>query len=136
MSVKFAWYGHKAIRAGNAVAVNAVFETLEVCLQEANRLCPLEEGTLRGSGAVVVGSGQVTTAKSAAGDASVSVASKPGAGDTPRGFISYDTPYATRLHENPGYTFQQGRVGKWLETTMKEKCMSIFERVCAKHKIK
>jgi len=29
--------------------------------------------------------------------------------------VSYDTPYAARLHEHPEYNFQNGRQGKYLE---------------------
>ncbi|GAA3730105.1 hypothetical protein GCM10022239_03390 [Leifsonia bigeumensis] len=29
--------------------------------------------------------------------------------------VTYDTPYAARLHEHPEYDFQNGRKGKYLE---------------------
>lgn len=29
--------------------------------------------------------------------------------------VTYDTPYAKRLHEHPEYNFQNGRKGKYLE---------------------
>ena len=34
--------------------------------------------------------------------------------------VSYDTPYAVRLHQNPQYQFNFGRRGKWLELAMDE----------------
>lgn len=34
--------------------------------------------------------------------------------------ISYNTPYAVRLHENPQYNFKNGRKGKYLEDPLKE----------------
>ncbi|MEQ6899280.1 hypothetical protein [Microbacterium sp. KR10-403] len=30
--------------------------------------------------------------------------------------VTYDTPYAARLHEHPEYNFQNGRQGKYLES--------------------
>ncbi len=42
--------------------------------------------------------------------------------------VGYNTPYAARLHENPGYTFQKGRKGKYLEQPMKEN-IAPFRRI-------
>ena len=56
---------------------------------------PFEWGTLSDSGAVSSPLGQRD------GDAEVDV--------------TYDTPYAARLHEHPEYNFQGGRKGKYLE---------------------
>jgi hypothetical protein len=53
---------------------------------------PFEIGTLSGSGAVLN-----------APDAETGAA------------VTYDTPYAARLHEHPEYNFQGGRKGKYLE---------------------
>ena len=33
--------------------------------------------------------------------------------------ISYNTPYAVRVHEHPEYRFQKGRKGKYLEDPLK-----------------
>lgn len=54
---------------------------------------PLDQGTLMGSGSV----------------------STPLGGDDVEVQVSYDTPYAARLHEHPEYNFQGGRKGKYLE---------------------
>jgi len=53
---------------------------------------PLDLGTLLGSGAVVP-------------------ATDPEEGAA----VTYDTPYAARLHEHPEYQFQGGRKGKYVE---------------------
>lgn len=37
-----------------------------------------------------------------------------------RAVVSYNTPYAAKLHEHPEYKFQNGREGKWLENTLKQ----------------
>lgn len=33
--------------------------------------------------------------------------------------LSYNTPYAVRMHEHPEYNFQNGRKGKYLEDPLK-----------------
>lgn len=68
----------------------------EEVLARANETVPHDEGTLEASGeASVAGQGLIAV-------------------------VSYDTPYAVRLHEHPEYDFQQGRRGKWLEATLNE----------------
>lgn len=61
---------------------------------------PLDQGTLMGSGAV-----------------STPLVS---AGSDPVTEVTYDTPYAARLHEHPEYNFQGGRQGKYLESAALE----------------
>lgn len=75
---------------------NAIKASAEALLTEANKTAPKDEG-------ILIQSGQV---------------SYDGASRT--GYVSYDTPYAIRLHEHPEYRFQNGRRGKWLEFTMNE----------------
>ena len=36
-------------------------------------------------------------------------------------FVSYDTAYAVRLHENPQFNFRPPGEGKWLENAMKRR---------------
>lgn len=66
-----------------------------VVLTEANRIIPHDEGTLERSGFI---------------DADGLVAA-----------ISYDTPYAIKLHEHPEYNFRGNGEGKWVEKTIKRK---------------
>ena len=80
----------------------ALAESAEFMLAQANDTVPLEEGTLARSGATSV-----------EGDTAV---------------VSYDTPYAIRLHENPQYRFQHGRRGKWLELTFQENAPALERR--------
>lgn len=40
--------------------------------------------------------------------------------------VSYNTPYAARLHEHPEYRFQKGRKGKFLEDPANENA-SVFK---------
>ncbi|WP_402843785.1 hypothetical protein [Microbacterium sp. GXS0129] len=53
---------------------------------------PLDLGTLVGSGAV-----------------------EPASSPEDGAAITYNTPYAVRLHEHPEYNFQNGRQGKYVE---------------------
>lgn len=46
----------------------------------------------------------------------------------PEGAVSYNTPYAWRLHEHPEYHFQKSRKGKYLEDPAK-KNLSIFREI-------
>lgn len=72
----------------------AAGETLaaERLLALSNEEAPLEFGTLIGSSTVV-----------------------PATDPTEGAAVTYDTPYAARLHEHPEYNFQNGRKGKYLE---------------------
>lgn len=65
-------------------------------LEEANRMVPLDWGTLMKSGEASLGDTDLTAV------------------------VSYDTAYAVRLHEHPEYNFQGGREGKWLEKACNE----------------
>lgn len=63
---------------------------------------PLELGRLRDSGRVEVADGEAV--------------------------VSYDTDYAAILHEHPEFNFQNGRQGKWLQSTL-ESGNSLLERL-------
>jgi hypothetical protein len=80
-------------------------------LQESNKIVPHDEGTLERSGNTDV---HVSTKGV---DASV----------------YYDTPYAVRLHEHPEYTFQNGRQGKWLESTIEKNQDKVKEYLLDKY---
>lgn len=45
--------------------------------------------------------------------------------------VSYNTPYAVRLHEHPEFRFQGGRKGKYLEDPFKKNAQS-FKGIIAK----
>lgn len=67
----------------------------ESILKVSNEKVPLDKGDLQTSGEVMTKGTELV--------------------------ISYNEPYAVRLHENPQYNFQGGREGKWLENTLKDK---------------
>jgi len=43
--------------------------------------------------------------------------------------ISYNTPYAARLHEHPEYKFQKGRKGKFLEDPVKREVIKMAREI-------
>lgn len=91
------WNDSKAIKLMNEALTSGIKDACEYILQESNKIAPIDEGTLIRSG-------------------NIDVESSP----KPKGCIYYDTPYAIRLHENPQYSFQNNREGKYLEKTVKD----------------
>jgi hypothetical protein len=91
-------------------ARRAIGEGAEYILQKANETVPHREGHLQRSGIVSHDS------------------SKPIAN------ISYDTPYAVRLHEHPEYHFNNGRRGKWLELTLEEETTKVRDYIAKRLK--
>lgn len=43
--------------------------------------------------------------------------------------VGYNKTYAARLHENPGYHFQKGRKGKYLEDPIKNNTTVLLEYI-------
>ena len=88
------WYTASVIGRVMSIQKAALTAAAGEILRVANKTVPFKEGMLVGSGAV---------------DA-----------DEMKGTVSYDTPYAVRLHQNPQYQFNFGRRGKWLELAFGE----------------
>ena len=86
------WNDGKVKMLLSAASKKATMEAAEELLRESNKMVPHDEGTLMRSGEVDVKEGEAT--------------------------VSYDTPYAVRLHEHPEYNFQKGRQGKYLEKAL------------------
>jgi hypothetical protein len=89
------WHGALVIKMTDEVATEAAEEAGRKLLKEANRNVPHELGTLEASGDVTA--------------------------ENQQAFVSYDTPYAVRLHEHPEYKFQGKGEGKWLEKAMQRR---------------
>lgn len=94
MRIRVDWHGEEAIRRARSALEQALDESAEYVLEEANRTVPLEEGTLMRSGAATREGLQAT--------------------------VSYDTPYARVQHERTWYRHAPGRRAKWLELTVRE----------------
>jgi len=89
------WQGDIVEDRSRKATVEALFEASEVLLEESDRDVPIDKGDLQISGQTSFDEEKLQSA------------------------VSYDTPYAVRLHENPQYNFQHGRKGKWLEDALK-----------------
>lgn len=83
------------------IAHKAVRYAAEHILTESIRTTPKDTGLLQQSG-------RVTTDP-----------------NTLEAVVSFDTPYAVRLHEHPEYNFKNGRRGKWLELTVLEQSNNV-----------
>lgn len=104
VSVKVDWMGPEVINVTREAARKALWLAGEDILELSNAIVPLDEGTLQASGEVTATDGLAV-------------------------IISYDTPYAVRLHEHPGYKFQGGREGKWLEKTVNKNSTKVLNRL-------
>ena len=109
MSVK--WYASDLTKEMRKEGKKALLEVAEDVLGDANKDVPHDEGTLMRSG-------------------------ETSADETPKGIganVSYDTPYARRLHENPQYRFNKGRKGKWLEDVINKNRQKYIRYLATKY---
>ena len=81
--------------AVNASGIRGMKIVGEYLLEESKKTVPYRDGMLESSGAVSTDGKTVC--------------------------VSYNTPYARRLHEHPEYNFRGKGHGKWLELTFSDK---------------
>jgi hypothetical protein len=113
-------------------ALEGVIVTAEDLLGRSTALAPLDEGTLRGSGAVVLivngqrfeGSGARDAARAA-----IRSAVERGGGIVIFGEVSFNTVYAARQHEETTWHHVEGQA-KYLEAPLLEQG-NRYERVIA-----
>ena len=110
--VSLKWNGGAITDKVRAALAEGLFEASEHILEEANKMVPHDEGALEASGETSV-------------DRNRLVAS-----------VSYDKPYAARLHEHPEYDFQESpqRRGKWLEVAWKAEASTVAKWIADKVK--
>jgi len=117
VTMRVKWHGAKAKRAASKGAARGLYLGAEHVLEEANRIVPIEEGTLARSGmATVEGGGAKTEVEGPDGGPFMLVQRGGDAGDKLRAVVSYDTPYAVRQHEELTYQHDKNRQAKYLET--------------------
>ena len=106
MSTTMKWHGDEVIKKIHEAQVKALRDSVEHLLTEANKTNPYREGTLERSGSTDVDEGAMQAS------------------------VYYDTPYAIRMHEEPGlkYTDPKAR-WKWLEMTVKEQADKVVEYI-------
>ena len=107
--MKSSWFGKAATAAIQEAAAEALYPAAEYILGKANETSPIDEGTLRRSG-----------------DTSVDLKKRQAA-------VSYDTPYAVKLHEDEGTNFSNKHARrKWFERTLEEQGEAAF-KIIANH---
>lgn len=106
MSTTMKWHGDEVIKKIHEAQVKALRDSVEHLLTEANKTNPYREGTLERSGSTDVD--EISMQAS----------------------VYYDTPYAIRVHEEPGlrYTDPKAR-WKWLELTVNEQADRVVEYI-------
>ena len=118
MARRSKWRTKEAVRITEEVGLKALRTGAEAILTEAIDETPIDTGTLRRSGTVTVGGlpdgAQVYEAAEAGSDMKDAF---PGPeGKEKAVYISFNTPYARRMHEDLGYTPKRGGGPKYLET--------------------
>jgi hypothetical protein len=88
-------------------AARGVLLAAEHVLAESRKRVPIDEGTLERSGAAVVDESELTAA------------------------VSYDTPYATRVHEDLRARHSPGRSAKYLESVLPEQAGTVEALIAA-----
>ncbi len=95
-SVRLQWNGAAATEIMRRAAARGLLLGAEHVLTESRKRVPIAEGTLERSGAASVDEQSLTSA------------------------VSYDTPYATRVHEDMNARHAPGRSAKYLESVLPE----------------
>jgi hypothetical protein len=126
------WRIKEAVKIAEEAALKALRTGAESILTEAIDETPIDTGTLRRSGTVTVGAlpdgAQVYEAAESGSDMKDAF---PGPeGKEKAVYISFNTPYARRMHEDLGYTPKRGGGPKYLETPFnanKDKVLKMAE---------
>ncbi len=118
MAKRNRWRTKEAVRIAEQAGIKALRTGAEAILTEAIDETPIDTGTLRRSGTVTVGAlpdgAQVYEAAESGSDMKDAF---PGPeGKEKAVYISFNTPYARRQHEELGYNHPRGGKAKYLET--------------------
>lgn len=92
--IRVIWRGTAVRTAIRTAAIAAVRDAAEVLRDESDKRVPLDTGVLRNSAAITVDP------------------------DTTTAYVSYDTPYARRQHEDLTLRHPNGREAKYLENAL------------------
>jgi len=115
---KSKWRIKEAVKIAEEAGLKALRTGAEAILTEAIDETPIDTGTLRRSGTVTVGAlpdgAQVYEAAESGSEMKNAF---PGPeGKEKAVYISFNTPYARRMHEDLGYTPKRGGGPKYLES--------------------
>ncbi len=117
MAKRNRWRTKAAVKIAEKAGLKALRTGAEAILTEAIDETPVETGTLRRSGTVTVGAlpdGAQVYAAAEAG-AEMKDAFKKEAGKEKAIYVSFNTPYARRQHEELDYNHPLGGKAKYLE---------------------
>jgi hypothetical protein len=111
------WRIKEAVKIAEEAGLKALRTGAEAILTEAIDEAPVDTGTLRRSGTVTVGKlpdgAQVYEAAESGTEMKDAFPDK--IGQEKAVYISFNTPYARRMHEDLGYTPKRGGGPKYLE---------------------
>jgi hypothetical protein len=126
------WRIKEAVKIAEEAGLKALRTGAEAILTEAIDEAPVDTGTLRRSGTVTVGKlpdgERVFEAAEAGNEMKDAFLEK--IGKEKAVYISFNTPYARRMHEDLGYTPKRGGGPKYLETPFnanKDKVLKMAE---------
>ena len=111
------WRIKEAVNIAEEAALKAMRTGAEAILTEAIDEAPIETGTLRRSGTVTVGKlpDYESTYEAAESGRDMKTAFAEPIGKEKAVYISFNTPYARRQHEELGYNHPLGGKAKYLE---------------------
>ena len=126
------WRIKEAVKIAEEAGLKALRTGAEAILTEAIDEAPIDTGTLRRSGTVTVGKLPDGARVYEAAEAGTEMKNAfPGPeGKEKAVYISFNTPYARRMHEDLGYTPKRGGGPKYLETPFnanKDKVLKMAE---------
>jgi hypothetical protein len=118
MARRSKWHIKEAVKIAEEAGLKALRTGAEAILTEAIDEAPIDTGTLRRSGTVTVGAlpDGVQVYEAAEAGAEMKDAFKKEAGKEKAVYISFNTPYARRQHEELDYEHPRGGKAKYLET--------------------
>lgn len=92
---KLDWNDKSIKGATKSALIKSLKNGAEVILDESNKLVPIDEGTLANSGNTSFDEAKLTA------------------------YVSYDTPYALRVHDDMNLKHKNGRQSRFLSTALK-----------------
>lgn len=121
------WRIKEAVNIAEEAALKAMRTGAEAILTEAIDEAPIETGTLRRSGTVTVGKlpDYESTYEAAESGRDMKTAFAEPIGKEKAVYISFNTPYARRQHEELGYNHPQGGKAKYLEDPFKRNAKKV-----------
>lgn len=126
----FKWRGKEAEKVARKAVLEALHACAENILTEAIDETPVESGTLRRSGTVTIGGkAEPEMVYEAAETTSQKDAYPSPLGEEDAVYISFNTPYALRQHEELNYSHPLGGKAKYLEDPVNRNASKVTKLV-------